>query len=45
MVGNKKKQTEFETVVQNNYCTHNPLKLRKTENEKLQKRFLDSSES
>ena len=26
MVGYKKNNTEFETVVENNYCTHNPLK-------------------
>ena len=25
MVGYKKNNTEFETVVKNNYCTHNPL--------------------
>jgi hypothetical protein len=25
MVGYKKNNTEFETVVENNYCTHNPL--------------------
>jgi hypothetical protein len=27
MVGYKKNNTEFETVVENNYCTHNPLNL------------------
>jgi hypothetical protein len=26
MVGYKKNNIEFETVVENNYCTHNPLK-------------------
>jgi hypothetical protein len=26
MVGYKKNNTEFETVVENNYCTHNPHK-------------------
>jgi hypothetical protein len=26
MVGYKKNNTEFETVVEINYCTHNPLK-------------------
>jgi hypothetical protein len=26
MVGYKENNTEFETVVENNYCTHNPLK-------------------
>jgi hypothetical protein len=25
MVGYKKNNNEFETVVENNYCTHNPL--------------------
>jgi hypothetical protein len=25
MVGYKENNTEFETVVKNNYCTHNPL--------------------
>jgi hypothetical protein len=25
MVGYKKNNTEFETVVENNYCHHNPL--------------------
>ena len=25
MVGYKKNNTEFETVIENNYCTHNPL--------------------
>jgi hypothetical protein len=26
MIGYKKNNTEFETVVKNNYCTHNSLK-------------------
>jgi hypothetical protein len=32
MVGYKKNNTEFDTVVENKYCTHNPLKLKTHEN-------------
>jgi hypothetical protein len=30
MVGYKKNSTEFDTVIENNYCTYNPLKELKT---------------